>query len=241
MKNRFFFGLLAVLAAASVCVYAETITMTNKKTYTGEILDMDNDGVKLKDKAKGMTVFLKWDNMTLASIKEHNPDLYEVKLAERKAEIEKQKQELGLVKYTSPEGKEIFVTPERKTELENRAKGLDLYQGKWLPTNQVAELKLDAEMKKQGKVKYDGKWYNAEEVQDIETFKKNKGLRVGMKAEEVKAAWGEPTSVRKSADFSSRKREMWIYVKEEQEIEDRVVMEQDQVLQIMTNQPVEDF
>ena len=241
MKKAFFFGLLAVLTAASVCVYAETITMTNKKTYTGEILDMDNDGVKLKDKNKGMTVFLKWDNMTLSSIKEHNPDLYEKKVAERKAEIEKQKQELGLVKYTSPEGKEIFVTPERKTELENRAKGLDLYQGKWMPTNQVAELKHDAEMKKQGKVKYDGKWYNAEEVQDIETFKKNKGLRVGMKAEEVKAAWGEPTSVRKSADFSSRKREMWIYVKEEQEIEDRVVMEQDQVLQIMTNQPVEDF
>ena len=154
---------------------------------------------------------------------------------------EKQKQELGLVKYTSPEGKEMFVTPERKVELENRAKGLDLYQGKWLPTNQVAELKLDAEMKKQGKVKYDGKRYNAEEVKDIETFKKNKGLRVGMKAEEVKAAWGEPTSIRKSADFSSRKREMWIFVNEEKEIEDRVVMEQDQVLQIMTNQPIEDF
>lgn len=241
MKNKIVLGLVAATMVASLCVYAETITMTNKKTYTGEILDMDNDGVKLKDKSKGMTVFLKWDNMSLASIKEHNPDLYEKKLAERKAEIEKQKQELGLVKYTSPEGKEIFVTPERKTELENRAKGLDLYQGKWMPTNQVAELKHDAEMKKQGKVKYDGKWYNAEEVQDIETFKKNKGLRVGMKAEEVKAAWGEPTSVRKSADFSSRKREMWIYVKEEQEIEDRVVMEQDQVLQIMTNQPVEDF
>ena len=139
MKNKIVLSLLLATAVASLCVYAETITMTNKKTYTGEILDMDNDGVKLKDKAKGMTVFLKWDNMTLASIKEHNPDLYEKKLAERKAEIEKQKKELGLVKYTSPEGKEIFVTPERKTELENRAKGLDLYQGKWLPTNRSEE------------------------------------------------------------------------------------------------------
>ena len=34
---------------------------------------------------------------------------------------------------------------------------------------------------------------------------------------------------------------MWIFVNEEKEIEDRVVMEQDQVLQIMTNQPIEDF
>lgn len=76
MKNKLFFGLLAVLAAVSVCVYAETITMTNKKTYSGEVLDMDNDGVKLKDKSKGMTVFLKWDNMTLPSIKALNPELY---------------------------------------------------------------------------------------------------------------------------------------------------------------------
>ena len=241
MRSRLFFALLAVLFSASVCVYAETITMANKKTYTGEILEMDNDGVKLKDKSKGMTVFLKWDNMSLPSIKEHNPDLYEQKVAELKAKMEKQKEELGLVKYTSPEGKEIFVTPERKVELENRAKGLDLYQGKWLPTNQVAELKLEVEMKKQGKVKYDGKWYNQEEVRDIETFKKNKGLRIGMKAEEVKAAWCEPTNIRKSSDFSSRKREMWVYTNEEKEIEDRVVMEQDQVLQIMTNQTIEDF
>lgn len=241
MKNRFFLGLTAAFALAALCVYADSITMTNKKTYTGEILEMDNDGVKLKDKSKGMTVFLKWDNMSLPSIKEHNPDLYEQKVAELKAKMEKQKEELGLVKYTSPEGKEIFVTPERKVELENRAKGLDLYQGKWLPTNQVAELKLEVEMKKQGKVKYDGKWYNQEEVRDIETFKKNKGLRIGMKAEEVKAAWGEPTNIRKSSDFSSRKREMWVYTNEEKEIEDRVVMEQDQVLQIMTNQTIEDF
>jgi len=241
MKNRFFLGLTAAFALAALCVYADSITMTNKKTYTGEILDMDDNGLKLKDSKKGMTVFLKWDNMTLASIKEHNPDLYEKKVAERKAQIEKQKEELGLVKYTTPEGKDIYVTPERKTELENRAKGLDLYQGKWLPTNQVAELKYDAEMKKQGKVKYDGKWYNAEEVQDIETFKKNKGLRVGMKAEEVKAAWGEPTNVRKSADFSSRKREMWIYVNKDKELEDRVIMENDAVLQVQTDQESEEF
>ena len=241
MKKAFFFSLLAIAATAALCVYADSITLNNKKTYTGDILEMNEEGIKMKDKAKGMTLFVKWDNMSLASIKEHNPDLYEEKVKERKAKIEQQKLEAGLVKYTTPEGKEVFVTPERKTELENRAKGLDLYQGQWLPTNKVAELKYDAEMKKQGKVKFEGKWYNQEEVKDVEQFKKNKGLRVGMTAENVKATWGEPTSVRKSSEFSSRKREMWVYTNEEKGTEDRVVLEQDGVVQIMVGQEIEDF
>ena len=241
MKKTFFFSLLAISSIAALCVYADSITLNNKKTYSGEILEMNEDGIKIKDKSKGMTIFVKWDNMSLASIKEHNPDLYEEKVKERKAKIEQQKLEAGLVKYTTPEGKEVFVTPERKTELENRAKGLDFYQGKWMPTNQIAELKYDAEMKKQGKVKFEGKWYNQEEVRDVEMFKKNKGLRVGMSAENVKSTWGEPTSVRKSSEFSSRKREMWIYTNEAKGTEDRVVMEQDAVLQIMVDQEIEEF
>lgn len=240
MRNILLLSLVALAASAVLTAKGDVITTTNKKTYTGEILDVGDEGIKIKDTKKGMTLLIKWDNMSLASIKEHNPLLYEEKVAERKAKIEKQKEELGLVKYETPEGKEIFVTPARKTELENRAKGLDFYDGKWLPTNQVAELKFEAEMKKQGKVKFDGRWYNAEEVKDAETFKKNKGLRVGMKAEEVKAAWGEPTEVKKSSEFSSRKREMWLFTDEKKGTEDRVVMENDSVIQIQVGEELEE-
>jgi hypothetical protein len=62
-----------------------------------------------------------------------------------------------------------------------------------------------------------------------------------MSADNVKSTWGEPTSVRKSSEFSSRKREMWIYTNEAKGTEDRVVMEQDAVLQIMVDQEIEEF
>ena len=80
MKKTFFFSLLAISSIAALCVYADSITLNNKKTYSGEILEMNEDGIKIKDKSKGMTIFVKWDNMSLASIKEHNPDLYEEKV-----------------------------------------------------------------------------------------------------------------------------------------------------------------
>ena len=237
MRRIMLSGLLAMVAAASLAVRADdVVTTANKKTYRGEILDINDDGVKIKDSKQGMTLLVKWENMSLASIKEYNEDLYKKKIEERKAEFEKQKAELGLVKYTTKEGKEIFVTPAKKTELENKAKGLELYKGEWLPTNKVEELKYEVEMKRQGKVKFEGKWYNAEEVKDVELFKKNKGLRIGMKGDEVKKVWGEPTEVRKSSEFASRKREMWIYVNEEKSTEDRVIMEQDAVLKIQVNQ-----
>ena len=89
-------------------------------------------------------------------------------------------------------------------------------------------------------IEYKGQWYTPEELEVVKEAEANRGLKIGAKTDEVLQLWGEPSERRKSAEFASRQREMWIYRHEDKDLEDRVVFELGAVKQVMIDKPLSD-
>jgi len=225
--------MLAMIGSTLVFAAQGTIKLKTGKSYTGEIISMNEEKIVIKTAIAELG--FPWDRLDKDSIKKYNPGLYQQMLEEERLEKEKLIKEKDYVKY---KGK--WMLPEKKKEFEMLEKGLALYDGKWLPTNEVAQLTLDAEMKAKGMAEYKGKYYTENELKDVKSMDQNKGLKIGMSTEEVVAKWGAPTRKKESDEFKSRKREMWFYINEDEGIEDRLVFEMDALRVIQTNQPISD-
>ncbi|NLF40249.1 DUF2845 domain-containing protein [bacterium] len=122
-------------------------------------------------------------------------------------------------------------------------KGLERFEGKWMPTNEVAEIKrkrAEEEYRKsqaaKGMVEYKGKWYTPEEAEAMKEEDANKGLRLGMTQKAVIEKWGEPADKKESPEFKSRQREMWIYPREKEDKEDRIVFEMGTLKEVYVDQ-----
>jgi len=225
---------MAAVIAFPVCAAQSVLYLESGKRYIGEITDVNEENITIK--TKDATLTYPWKRVGLRSVKKYYPSLYEKIKKEKLAELEEKKKKLGLVPYEK-NGKIKWVTPKKRTYLQNKDKGMELFEGEWKMTNEIAEIVLARKMKEQGKVQYKGKWYTEEEIAEMKETEKNKGLKIGMKDTEVIKLWGEPTRKKKSADFqTARKREMWVYENEEEETEDRVILENKTVRQVMVNQ-----
>ncbi len=233
MKTIFIF-LIAVFVTIPIFAAQSVLYLESGKRYIGEVTDVNEKNITIK--TKDATLTYPWKRVKLRSIKKFYPALYEKIKKEKLAEMEIKKKKLGLVAYVKNE-KIKWVTPKKKIFLENKDKGMELFEGEWKLTNEIAEIEYSRKMKAQGMEEYKGKWYTKEKLEEIKEAEANKGLKTGMKDSEVLKLWGEPTRKQKSADFqTARKREMWVYENEEEETEDRVIFENGSVRKVMVNQ-----
>ncbi len=233
--KRIYIFLLVVVVAFPVFAAQSVLYLESGKRYIGEITDVNEDNISIRTKDAKLTY--PWKRVHLRSVKKFYPSLYEKLKKEKLAELEIKKKKLGLVAYETKKGKIKWVTPKKKVVLENKDKGMALFEGEWKMTNEIADIEYARKMKGQGKEEYQGKWYGKEELEELKDTEKNKGLRIGMKGPEVLKMWGEPTRKQKSADFqTARKREMWVYENEEEETEDRVILENGSVRKVMVDQ-----
>jgi len=208
-----YLGLL--LAAVSALAAQDVIYLKTGSMYVGEVTDMNEKTISIKT-ATGVRTY-PWKRLQVKSIKRYNPAMYAQILEKKRAEFEEKKQKLGLVKY-----KKKWVTPKKKKELEMRDKGFEMFEGEWTPTGKVAEVKFARKMEGKGMIKHKGKWYTEEELAEVKETEKNKGLKLGMKPQEVIAKWGKPTTRKQSQQFKTQKLEMWFYEYEDEGTEDRL-------------------
>ncbi len=233
MKKKYIF-LIAGVVTFSVFAAQSVLYLENGKRYIGEITDVNEENITIK--TKDATLTYSWKRVKLRSIKKFYPALYEKIKKEKVVAMEIKKKKLGLVAYVKND-KIKWVTPKKKIFLENKDKGMEIFEGEWKMTNEIAEIEFSRKMKAKGQEKYKGKWYTKEKLEEIKEAEANKGLKTGMKEKEVLKLWGEPTRKQKSADFqTARKREMWVYENEEEETEDRVIFENGSVRKIMVDQ-----
>ena len=235
--KKIIFMLVLLLTVTSTVIAADAIYLKNGKTYYGKITDIGEKTITIKTKLGKLTY--PWKVLKIKTIKKYNPSMYEVLRQEKIKEFEEKKKKLGLVKYEK-NGKIKWVLPKVKEELEMKDKGMELFEDEWMPTNKIALIKFEREMKSAGKAKYKGKWYTSEELADVKATEINKGLKEGMTAKEVKEKWGDPSTVKKSQSFQSKKAEMWFYDHEETETEDRVYFENGVVRKIQVDEELSD-
>jgi len=228
-KNIFILAILLTFASAYAIAATDVIYLTNGKKYYGEVVDMTEKTITIKTSVGKLTY--PWERLKLKSLKKYNPSLYQQIRKKKLAELEIKKKKLGLVKYEK-NGRIRWVLPKVKKELEMKDKGYEFFEDEWLPTNKIAEILFDRKMKAEGKTKYNGKWYTDEELADVKATEMYKGLKEGMTESEVKAKWGEPTSVKESQSFKSKKAKMWFYEHPENETENRVYFENGMVRKI---------
>jgi len=232
-KMIFTLALLLTFISAYAFAATDVIYLKNGKRYYGEVVDMSEKSITIKTSIGKLTY--PWERLKLKSLKKYNPSLYEKIRAKKLKELEIKKKKLGLVKYEK-NGRIRWVLPKVKEELEYKDKGYAKFEGEWLPTNKIEEIKYDRKMEAEGKIKYKGKWYTEEELADVKAVEMYKGLKEGMTAEEVKEKWGEPTVVKKSQSFKSKKAEMWFYEHPDNDTENRVYFENGTVRKIMMDQ-----
>lgn len=235
--KKIIFMLVLLLTVTSTVIAADAIYLKNGKRYYGKVTDIGEKTITIKTKLGKLTY--PWNVLKIKTIKQYNPSMYEILRQEKIKEFEIKKKKLGLVKYEK-NGKIKWVIPEKKEELEMIDKGMEMFEDEWTPTNKVAEIKYDREMKSAGKTKYKDKWYSDEGLADIKAIEVNKGLKEGMTAKEVKEKWGDPSAVKKSQSFQSKKAEMWFYDHEKTETEDRVYFENGVVRKIHVDKELSD-
>ena len=209
---------LAILVAVPAFAERGAIKLKSGKYYSGTIVDINEKTISIKT-ATGKRKY-PWKVLDKTTIKKYNPGLYDQMLEEARLKKEEDIRKKGYVQY---KGK--WMLPKKKKQLEMLEKGLAFFENEWRPTNEVARTKLTQEMKKKGMVEYKGKWYTPAELKEAKSLSENKGLKTGQSADEVIAKWGEPTRKKVSDEFKTRKREMWFYVNDEEETEDRLVFE----------------
>jgi len=235
--KKIVFILVLLLTVAITVDATDVIYLKNGKKYYGEITDIGEKTITIKTSLGKLTY--PWDVLKVKTIKKYNPAMYEVLRKQKIKEFEEKKKKLGLVKYEK-NGKIKWVTAKQKEELEMEDKGMEFFEDEWLSTNKVALIIFEREMESAGKAKYKGKWYTEEELADVKKTEVNKGLKEGMTAKEVKEKWGDPSAVKKSQSFQSKKAEMWFYDHEEEGKEDRVYFENGVVRRIQVDEELSD-
>jgi hypothetical protein len=222
---------IAILVATSVFAERGAVKLKSGKQYVGEIVDISEKTLSIRTSTGKRTY--PWKVLDKDTIKKYNPALYDQMLEEARRKKEELIRKKGYVQY---KGK--WMLPKQKKELEMLEKGLAFFDDEWRPTNEIAQIKFKREMEKKGMVEYKGKWYTPSELEEAKNMDQNKGLKTGLSSDEVVAKWGQPTRKKISDEFKSRKREMWIYVNEEEGSEDRLVFEMNTLRAIQADQPI---
>ena len=226
--------LIATVVTFSAFAAQSILYLETGKRYIGEVTDVNEKSITIKTKIGELS--FPWKRVHLKSVKKFYPKLYEKIKKEKLAELEVKKKKLGLVAYETKNGSIKWVKPKKKIYLENKDKGMELFEGEWKMTNEIAEIEFAKKMAAKGMKEHKGKWYSEQELEDIKESEANKGLKTGMKESDVIKLWGTPTRKQKSADFqTARKREMWVYENEEEETEDRIVFENGSVRKVEVN------
>jgi len=218
-------GIVALAHAAS----QELIVLKSGTRYYGIVTNITDQSLSIVTQ-RG-TLRFPWTALGDETVKLYNPVMYEKILGEHRARFEELKRKEGLVSY---KGK--WMKPAQKAVMEKRDQGLELFEEKWLPTNEIAQIKYRREMEAQGKQEYKGQWYTDEELVSVKEMEAYRGLKTGMTESEVIAKWGEPTNKKSSPEFQSRKREMWFYQREDEEKEDRLVFEMGTLREVSMDQ-----
>ena len=224
-------GLIIACAVAAVAVQ-DVIYLKTGSSYVGTLTGMSEKDVTLKTE-KGTLTF-PWTSLdTEKTIKRYNETLYR----QIKGEEFRKK---GYVEY---KGK--WMSPALKEKLEMEDKGYAKFEGKWLPTNEVAvitQTRAAEQFRKQqearGMKEYKGKWYSEEDLAEVQQAEKNKGIKIGMTVKDVTAKWGEPTRKKASDSFKAQQMEMWFYVHESENTEDRVLFKFDKVSEVKVGQEI---
>jgi hypothetical protein len=234
--KAFMIMLAAATMAAGIVVAAgsDVIITKSKSTLVGTVTNLTEKNISIITK-KG-TITYPWAALSEATVKRYNPVLYEELLDQKRQAFEEIKRKQGLVQY-----KNKWMTPKQKIVAEKKDQGLDLFEGTWQPTNDIAAIKLRREMEAAGKKEYKGAWYTDKELEDVKEVENNKGLKGGMTAQEVIAKWGQPTTKKVSPEFASRNREMWFYQHEKSGKEDRLVFETGTLREVLVDQELSDF
>ena len=229
--KTFLVCLIAILVAANAFAERGAIKLKSGKQYSGEIVDIGEDTITIKT-ATGKRKY-PWKVLDKRTIKKYNPGLYDQMLEEARLKKEELIRKKGYVKF---KGK--WMLPKKKKALEMLEKGLAFFENEWRPTNEVAQAILKRDMEKKGMVEYKGKWYTPRELIEAKSLSENKGLKTGLSTDEVIAKRGQPTRKKVSDEFKSRKREMWIYVNEEEGTEDRLVFEMNSLRVIQADKSI---
>ena len=232
--SKIMFAVVTLTVSLAVAAGSDTITTKAKSTFVGTLTNLTEKTVSIITK-KG-TVTYPWAALSDATIKRYNPVLYDELLVQKRLAFEEVKRKQGLVQY-----KNKWMKPKDKEIFEKKDQGLDLFEGKWQPTNEIAAIKLRREMEAAGKKEYKGNWYSDKELEDVKETENNKGLRSGMTEKEVIAKWGQPTTKKISPEFASRKREMWFYQHETSGKEDRLVFETGTLREVLIDQELSDL
>lgn len=227
-----FMMIMMVLAAASLAQAArDVIILKSKKKLVGVVTNITERSVSIRT-AQGLFTY-PWEALHEQSLKIYNPPMYEKILEQRRKAFEELKRKQGLVEY---KGK--WMTPKQKEAAEMRDKGMEFFEDKWMPTNEIAAIKFRRQMEAEGKIEYKGQWYTETELAEVKDMEKNRGIKVGMKEDEVIAKWGKPARRKASDSFKAQQMEMWFYPHEEHGTEDRLLFKMGVLSQIDLEQPL---
>jgi len=227
-----FMMLLALLMAATLAQAAQdVIFLKTKKRLVGSVTNITERGLSIRT-SQGLFTY-PWEALHEQSLKIYNPPMYEKIMEQRRKAFEERKRKEGLVQY---KGK--WMTPKQKEAAEMIDKGMELFEGKWTPTSEVAQIKFRRQMEAEGKVEYKGTWYTEAELAEVKEMEKNRGIKVGMTEKEVIAAWGKPGRRKASDSFKAQQMEMWFYPHEDEGTEDRLLFKMGVLSQIEIGQPL---
>lgn len=222
---------LSLFLSASVCMaQQDELLLKSGRRHVGTVENITEDEITIRTD-RGVFTY-PWDVVHVRSIQQYNLPLFEELRQQALEEREAAIRERGLVQY---DGR--WVTPEQKVALQKAEQGLEMFEGEWRPTNEVAQIRFRRRMEAEGRVEHDGRWFTEEELEEYKKFQEQKGLAIGMTPDQVRNLWGEPTRVRPSQSFADRF-EMWFYVDEDAYMEDRVLFKNERVEQIQTNQDI---
>ena len=231
MRTLLLAGMVLAFAMSATAAQDVLVLKATKSTVTGVISNITDKTVTIATSIGVLTYH--WEALDEKTIKRYNPDMYQQILDGRRKALEDLKRKQGLEDY-----KGRWLTPKQKKEAEMKDKGYALYEGKWMPTNEIETVTFKKQMEASGRKEYKGKWYTASEFEEVTALDKNKGVKTGMSEADVKAAWGDPAAKMKSPDFQARKRECWFYPNKEKKTEDRVVFEMGVVKEVIVDQDI---
>ncbi|MCX7847593.1 MAG: hypothetical protein N2595_06170 [bacterium] len=222
---------ILLVMASSLYAAQDVLILKTKKRLVGTVTNVTERGLSIRT-AQGLFTY-PWEALHEQSLKIYNPPMYEKLMEQRRKAFEELKRKQGLVQY-----KGRWMTPKQKEAAEMRDKGMDLFEGKWLPTNEIAAIKFRRQMEAEGKIEYKGQWYTEAELAEVKEMERNRGLKVGMKEDEVIAKWGKPTRRKESESFKAQQMEMWFYAREDEGVEDRLLFKMGTLSEIQLDQPL---
>ncbi len=222
---------MIVLLAALPLAAQDILLLKSRTRLVGSVTNITERGLSIRT-SRGFFTY-PWEAVHEQSLKLYNPAMYESIMAQKRKAFEERKRKEGLVEY---KGK--WMTPKQKEAAEMTDKGMEFFEDEWKPTNEVAAIKYRRQMEAEGRVEYKGVWYTEQELAEVKETEKNRGIKVGMKEDEVVAKWGEPDRRKASDSFKAQQMEMWFYPHEDEGTEDRLLFKMGQLNEIMLGQPL---